>query len=151
MRRYETLLVLNPELPEAQTRETIDRARRVLSEAGAEDDQAQEWGMRDLAYEIRKHRRGYYVLLEYKASPEMVTELERNLKIADEVLRFISVHAVKSARRPATEGSGDSGGGSGAESTSKQDASASNEDATVSAPAPADTGVAPESTAPASE
>jgi len=103
MRRYETLLVLNPELPEAQTRETIDRARRLLTEAGAEGDQVQEWGMRDLAYEIRKHKRGYYVLLEYRATPELVKELERNLKIADEVLRFISVTAVKSVRKPASD------------------------------------------------
>ncbi len=101
MKRYETLLVLNPELPEAQTRETIDRARRVLTEAGAEDFQVQEWGMRDLAYEIRKHKRGYYVLLEYRATPELVTELERNLKIADEVLRFISVAAAKNAKKKA--------------------------------------------------
>ena len=99
MRRYETLLVLNPELPEAQTRETIDRARRVLVDAGAEDFQLQEWGMRDLAYEIRKHKRGYYVLLEYRATPDLVKELERNLKIADEVLRFISVAVANDARR----------------------------------------------------
>lgn len=103
MRRYETLVVLNPELPEAQTRETIDRARKLLVNAGAEDVEAQEWGMRDLAYEIRKHRRGYYVLLEYRATPELVVELERNLKIADEVLRFISVAAAKfpPRKRPA--------------------------------------------------
>ena len=100
MRRYETVLVLNPELPEAQTRETIDRARRVLVDAGAEDFQLQEWGMRDLAYPIRKHKRGYYILLEYRATPDLVKELERNLKIADEVLRFISVAVTTEARRP---------------------------------------------------
>ena len=109
MRRYETLLVLNPELPEAQTRETIDRARRLLTEAGAEDFQVQEWGMRDLAYEIRKHKRGYYVLLEYRATPELVKELERNLKIADEVLRFISVAATKVVRKPAGDEASTSG------------------------------------------
>ncbi len=106
MRRYETLLVLNPELPEAQTRETIDRARRVLVDAGADDFQLQEWGMRDLAYEIRKHKRGYYVLLEYRATPDLVKELERNLKIADEVLRFISVAVANDARRPLLQGDG---------------------------------------------
>lgn len=107
MRRYETLVVLNPELPEAQTRETIDRARRLLTQAGAEDFQVQEWGMRDLSYEIRKHKRGYYVLLEYLATPELVKELERNLKIADEVLRFISVAATKHLRKRSDEGATD--------------------------------------------
>lgn len=104
MRRYETLVVLNPELPEAQTRETIDRARRLLTESGAEDFQVQEWGMRDLSYEIRRQKRGYYVLLEFLATPPVVKELERNLKIADEVLRFISVAATKVARKKSPDG-----------------------------------------------
>jgi small subunit ribosomal protein S6 len=91
MRKYETLMVLHPELPEAQIRETIDRAKRLIEELGGHADQIQEWGIRELAYEIRKLTRGYYVLIEYTASPGVLQELERTLKIADEVLRFISV------------------------------------------------------------
>ena len=124
MRRYETLLVLNPELPEAQTRETIDRARRLLTDAGAEDFQLQEWGMRDLAYEIRKHKRGYYVLLEYRATPELVKELERNLKIADEVLRFISVAVAKNARRRSADEDATADEGSERRETSESTAEA---------------------------
>ena len=91
MRKYETLMVLRPELPEAQTRETLDRARRLIEEMGGKVDQVQEWGMRDLAYPIRKQTRGYYVLTEYSSTAEGVNELERNLKIADEILRFLTV------------------------------------------------------------
>jgi small subunit ribosomal protein S6 len=98
MPRYETLMVLHPDLPEAQVRETIDRARRVIEQAGGVPDAMQEWGMRDLAYPIRKLNRGYYVLAEYAASAEVVREFERTLKIADEILRFISV-AVPAAPR----------------------------------------------------
>ena len=93
MRRYETVVVLHPELPEAQTRETIDRAKRLIESAKGEVQQVQEWGMRDLAYPIRKLNRGYYALLEYRAEPGVVKELERTLRIADEVLRFVSVAA----------------------------------------------------------
>lgn len=93
MRRYETLMVLHPDLPEAQVRETIDRARRLVEQAGGKVHAMQEWGMRDLAYPIRKLGRGYYVLAEYLATPEIVRELERTFKIADEILRFISVAA----------------------------------------------------------
>jgi len=93
MRRYETVVVLHPELPEAQTRETVDRAKRLIESAEGEVLQVQEWGMRDLAYPIRKLTRGYYALLEYQAAPGVVKELERTLKIADEVLRFVSVAA----------------------------------------------------------
>jgi small subunit ribosomal protein S6 len=101
MQRYETLMVLHPDLPEAQVRETIDRARRLIDDAGGQTQAMQEWGMRELAYPIRKLTRGYYVLAEYHASAEIVRELERTLKIADEILRFISVATVTRKERPA--------------------------------------------------
>jgi small subunit ribosomal protein S6 len=93
IRRYETLFVLHPELPEAQNRETIERAKRLIEDGGAQLHGVQEWGMRDLAYPIRKLHRGYYVLVEYSSTAEVVRELERTLRIADEVLRFVSVAA----------------------------------------------------------
>ncbi len=103
MQRYETLIVLHPDLPEAQVRETIDRAKRLIEEAGGQVHAMQEWGMRELAYPIRKLTRGYYVLAEYNTTADVVRELERTLKIADEILRFISVAAVatKTKERPA--------------------------------------------------
>ena len=88
---YETLFILNPDLPEAQVRETIDRVRRLIEGMDGRDVELQDWGMRDLAYPIRKHPRGTYVLTQYNARPEVVKELERTLKLADEILRFISV------------------------------------------------------------
>lgn len=93
MRKYETLMVLNPELPEAQTRETIDRVKRLIESNGGRDTKVHEWGVRELAYPIRKFNRGCYVLAEYAAAPPVVNELGRTLKIADEVLRFVTVAA----------------------------------------------------------
>jgi small subunit ribosomal protein S6 len=101
MRKYETLMVLHPELPDAQTRETIERARRLVTDMGGEINQLQEWGIRELAYPIRRFTRGYYVLLEYRSTAAVVNELERTLKIADEVLRFLSVEA--SSVRPGSD------------------------------------------------
>lgn len=95
MPRYETLIVLHPELPEAQIRETIDRAKRLIEEGGGTVQGMQEWGMRELAYPIRKLHRGYYVLVEYTAGADVVRELERTLKIAEEILRFVSVAAAE--------------------------------------------------------
>lgn len=102
MGRYETLIVLHPELPEAQIRETIDRAKRLIEEGGGTVSGMQEWGMRELAYPIRKLHRGYYVLAEYQSPAEVVRELERTLKIADEILRFVSVVAVEAKPKDAT-------------------------------------------------
>jgi small subunit ribosomal protein S6 len=102
MHRYETLFVMNPELPEAQVRETLERVRRLIEGMEGQQVDLQDWGVRDLAYPIRKHARGTYVLVQYTARPEVVKELERTLKLADEILRFISVRVPeqrKSTRR----------------------------------------------------
>jgi small subunit ribosomal protein S6 len=99
MHRYETLFILHPDLPEAQVRETIDRVRKLIEGMGGQVAELQDWGMRDLAYPIRKQPRGTYVLVQYAAKAEVVKELERTLKLADEVLRFISVRAPE-ARKP---------------------------------------------------
>ena len=58
MHRYETLFVLHPELPEAQVRETIDRVRRLIEGMDGQIAEVQDWGMRDLAYPIRKQSPG---------------------------------------------------------------------------------------------
>ncbi|HVO28265.1 MAG TPA: 30S ribosomal protein S6 [Candidatus Margulisiibacteriota bacterium] len=93
MHRYETLFVLHPEIPEAQVRETMDRVRRLIEGMDGQVAEVQDWGIRELAYPIRKQPRGTYVLAQYSARPDVVKELERTLKLADEVLRFISVRA----------------------------------------------------------
>ncbi|MBX3023398.1 30S ribosomal protein S6 [bacterium] len=104
-------MVLHPEMPEAQIRETIDRAKRLIEESGGKIHEVQEWGIRELAYPIRKLHRGYYVLVEYDSNADVVREFERTLKIADEVLRFVSVATVTTkpktkpgkARRPVVD------------------------------------------------
>jgi small subunit ribosomal protein S6 len=106
MQKYETLFILHPEIPEAQVRETLDRVRRLIEGMEGQVTEIQDWGIRDLAYPISKQPRGTYVLAQYSAGPDVVKELERTLKLADEVLRFISVRAPqprkasRRARRP---------------------------------------------------
>jgi small subunit ribosomal protein S6 len=112
MHRYETLFVLHPELPDAQIRETADRVRRLIEGMQGQVADLQDWGMRDLAYVIEKQTRGIYLLVQYAADPAVVKELERNLKIADEVLRFISVRMPEASKvgprgRQATAGTPD--------------------------------------------
>ena len=91
MHQYETLFIVHPELPEAQVRETVDRLRRLIEGMEGQVVEVQDWGMRDLAYPVRKQPRGIYVLAQYVARPEVVKELERSMKLSDEILRFISV------------------------------------------------------------
>jgi small subunit ribosomal protein S6 len=97
---YETLTVLHPDLGEAGAKEVVQKVRGILEAGRAEIKKVDEWGMRELAYPIRKQRRGIYALVEYKSEPQAVAELERQLKLNDQVLRFITVRQVQKKMLP---------------------------------------------------
>jgi small subunit ribosomal protein S6 len=91
LRRYETVFILRPDLGEAQVKEIIKRFEGIVAADGGELIDTDEWGFRELAYRIRGERRGYYVRLDYAGPGTALTEIERNLKLADNVLRYLSV------------------------------------------------------------
>lgn len=91
MRRYETIFILRPDLGESQIKQSLKRVGDIVSNGGGELIEADEWGMRELAYRIRRERRGYYVRLDYVANSTVMNEVERNLKLMDESLRHLSV------------------------------------------------------------
>ncbi len=97
MRRYETIFVLRPDLGETQTKETIKRFEGLVASGGGELIETDEWGVRELAYKIERERRGYYVRLDYAAPGAVMNEIERNLKISDSVLRYLSVQVALDA------------------------------------------------------
>lgn len=99
-RRYETMIVLRADLEDAGTKEQIARIHKLLEANGGTIGGVHEWGMRELAYEIEKERRGYYVLVEYAGTAATVAELERSLKLSDAVLRFVSVRQEKEMPTP---------------------------------------------------
>lgn len=104
MQKYETLFILHPDLPEAQVRETIDRTRRLIEGMSGHVADIQDWGLRELAYPIEKQTRGNYVLVEYEAESAVVNELERTMKLSDEVMRFVSVRMpLRNAAADATD------------------------------------------------
>lgn len=90
MPSYETLCIFHPELPEARVKELSAWMQKIVEGASGTVIRADEWGMRDLAHLIKKQRRGYYIRLEYDAPGATVKELERNLRINENVLRFLS-------------------------------------------------------------
>ncbi len=91
MRKYETLFVLKANTEEEKRNELIEKFKGVIASEG-EVVNVDEWGVRKLAYEIEKVKEGYYVLIDFKASPELPRELERNFRIADDVIRFVVVN-----------------------------------------------------------
>jgi len=96
-RRYETMLLLDPEQGEAGLKETLGRITTLISDQGGVIGQEHDWGMRELSYPIRKHKRARYALLEFHSTPTALTEIERNLKLMEPVLRFLSVRQDENA------------------------------------------------------
>jgi small subunit ribosomal protein S6 len=100
-RRYETLVLIHPEQGEPGAKELTARIKSLIEDQGGTVSQVLEWGMRELAYPISKQRRAIYVLFEYRIDVKGLRETERNIKLMDPVLRFISVQQAENAP-PAT-------------------------------------------------
>jgi small subunit ribosomal protein S6 len=91
VRRYETIFILRPNLGEIQLKQSLKRVEDIVANGGGDLIETDEWGMRELAYRIKRERRGYYVRLDYVATGAVMNEVERNLKLMDESLRHLSV------------------------------------------------------------
>jgi small subunit ribosomal protein S6 len=91
VRRYETIFILRPDIGETQIKQSLKRVSDIVSNGGGELVETDEWGIRELAYRIKRERRGYYVRLDYVAPGAVMNEVERNLKLMDESLRHLSV------------------------------------------------------------
>lgn len=91
MKFYETMFILKPTLVEEEIKARVDFFKEVISKNGGEIETCLDMGMRNLAYEIKKNKRGYYFVIYFKAAPSLILELERNYRINEEVLRFIVI------------------------------------------------------------
>ena len=95
MNEYEIMLLLDPELEEAQGDAIIQRIRDGVEGAGGSWDGHSPWGRRRLAYEIGHKGEAVYHLLLFTATPEALAEITRVLKITDGVVRHLAVNRVK--------------------------------------------------------
>ena len=91
MRKYETLLLLSPELTVEGRDSVINAFIAVIEREGGKMLASDPWGMRDLAYPVNKQMRGFYVRFEYAGPSTLVAELERNIRITDGVYKFTTV------------------------------------------------------------
>jgi len=88
-RDYELGFILNPEVNEEQTRAIMERIEQIVSNYGGQIMRVNQWGRRRLAYHIDHHRDGFYVFIDMILTPETVSELDRTLKVTEEVIRHI--------------------------------------------------------------
>ncbi|MCF6094661.1 30S ribosomal protein S6 [Microaerobacter geothermalis] len=95
MRKYELMYILRPDLEEEKLRSLVEKFKGLVTDNGGEITNLQEMGKRRLAYEMKKLREGYYVLMNFLATPAIVSEMDRIMKITDEVVRHLVIRDEK--------------------------------------------------------
>lgn len=91
MTNYEVMFIVDPVLEDEKKDATVETVQQIINAQG-EVSNVDIWGMRKLAYPIQKKNEGYYVVVEFKAEPDMPKELDRRLKISDNVMRHIIIN-----------------------------------------------------------
>lgn len=91
MRRYETIVIVDPDLGEEQRGVVFDRIRELIPQKGGLLVEFDEWGSRKLAYEIKKKQRGYYLRIDYCGGGDLVSEMERQFRIDDRVMKYMTI------------------------------------------------------------
>lgn len=92
MRNYELMFILKPDMEEEAIQQAIDKYTGIVTQGQGEVVSVDKWGKRRLAYEIKDLHEGYYVLVEFKSEPAVVVELDRVMKISDDMLRFMIIN-----------------------------------------------------------
>ena len=91
MSNYEVMFIIDPALEDDAKEATIEAVKGIIAAEG-EVGNTDVWGMRKLAYPIQKKSEGYYVVIEFKAEPTLPKELDRRLKISDNVMRHLIIN-----------------------------------------------------------
>lgn len=90
MKKYEVMFIIDPNLEDAQKDATVETVKGIIASEG-EVENVDVWGMRKLAYPIQKKNEGYYVVIDFSADTELPKELDRRLRISDNVIRHMII------------------------------------------------------------
>ena len=90
MNKYESVIIINPSLDEEGIKKIEEKFTGLRNENGKVEN-VNEIGRKKLAYEIKKNKEGFYVVLDFEAKPEFIAELERIYRITDEIIKFIVI------------------------------------------------------------
>ncbi|WP_020588637.1 30S ribosomal protein S6 [Desulfobacter curvatus] len=91
MRKYETVFIADPDMSDQAREELLERVRGIIDRENGILLNIDEWGLKKLSYEIKKKLRGYYVCLTYGGTGALVTELERNFRLSDLIMKFMTI------------------------------------------------------------
>jgi len=91
MQAYEVMYIIRPDLEEEEVQTNVEKFAEVVTANGGSDLKTELMGKRRLAYEVKKHNDGYYVLMNFNGETRTIEELERLMKISDAVIRYLTI------------------------------------------------------------
>ena len=91
MNKYESVIIINPNLEEEAIKALIEKISNLINTDGKVSS-VEEVGKKKLAYPVKKNAEGYYVVLYFTANPSIIAELERNYRITDDVIKFMTIN-----------------------------------------------------------
>jgi small subunit ribosomal protein S6 len=99
MRIYEELFIVRPDATDEELDPLIEQVKHIVTQDGGTLDKTEKWGVRKLAYRVLKQKEAQYILLQFTAKPETVKEIERRLRVADLVMKYITVRIDEKLKR----------------------------------------------------
>ena len=91
MNKYESVLIARQDLGTSQVNALVNDFSKVIADQGGEVVRIDNWGLKNLAYRIKKNRKGYYVLLNFAAPATAIAEYERLLRVNEDIIRYMTV------------------------------------------------------------
>ena len=91
MKKYELALVVNAKIEDDARAAVVEKAKEYITRAGGTVTEVEDWGKKKLAYEIQKMNEGFYYFIQFDAEPDVPAEVEADVRIMDNVLRFLCV------------------------------------------------------------
>src|SRR5436309_15929613 len=99
MRNYEIMFIVNPQVPEEEIDKINSQLEGIITSGGGKIEKIEKMGKRRLAYDVGKHREGFYVLFVMAANGDIIKECERRLRVMDAVIKYITVRTDEEMRR----------------------------------------------------
>ena len=98
---YESTFIARPDISSQQVDGLAEQFREILTESGGEVAKTEYWGLRSLAYRIKKNRKGHYYFMNIDAPPEAIASMERTMRINEDVIRYLTVRVDEHDPNPA--------------------------------------------------
>jgi small subunit ribosomal protein S6 len=121
VREYETVFIIDPSCDESQVEQEINSVKEIIAAGEGKVVEAESWGRRRLAYDIRKKKEGTYAFVRFSGEPSVLQELNRRLKLNELILRHLVVVSQKAEEEETDSGYAEGGGSDAYESEDSLD------------------------------